>query len=307
MLSLPRYCVYIGVIMQNKTLYILLACIVLLFAAGLFLFVDRHNKSQLINEITSQFELEKEELEDGYSQLALQYESYGIRIGNDSLAELLDIERTKNLRLLEEIRTLKVNNVSRINELRKELETARGVMRSYIIQIDSLNTLTMRLRKENEAVSKQYQEVKQEASQLAKANTALTEKVVLASMLEARNIEIRTLNERGREIRRLSKISTIEFNFYLPKNISAQVGEKNIYLIIFQPDNTPLIKNEENIFEFEGTQLNYSVFRPIEYAGEETPVSMYWQVEEFLYPGTYRADFFADGFLIGSQSFEMLN
>ncbi|MDD4362507.1 MAG: hypothetical protein PHF48_08720, partial [Bacteroidales bacterium] len=134
--------------MQHKTLYILLACIVLLFAAGIFLFVDRHNKSQLINEITAQFELEKEELEDGYSQLALQYESYGIRIENDSLAELLDIERTKNLRLLEEIRTLKINNVNRINELRKELETARGVMRSYIIQIDSLNTLTMRLRKE---------------------------------------------------------------------------------------------------------------------------------------------------------------
>lgn len=293
--------------MQNKTLYILLACIVLLFAAGLFLFVDRHNKSQLINEITSQFELEKEELEDGYSQLALQYESYGIRIGNDSLAELLDIERTKNLRLLEEIRTLKVNNVNRINELRKELETARGVMRSYIIQIDSLNTLTMRLRKENEAVSKQYHEIKEEASQLAKANTELTEKVVLASILEARNIEIRTLNERGREISRLSKIANIEFNFYLPKNISAIVGDKNIYLRILQPDNTPLIKNEDDIFEFEGAELHFSVFRPIEYAGEETPVSMYWKVEEFLYPGTYRADFFADGFLIGSKSFEMLN
>ncbi|MDD2560173.1 MAG: hypothetical protein PHE04_05855 [Bacteroidales bacterium] len=293
--------------MQHKTLYILLACIVLLFAAGIFLFVDRHNKSQLINEITAQFELEKEELEDGYSQLALQYESYGIRIENDSLAELLDIERTKNLRLLEEIRTLKINNVNRINELRKELETARGVMRSYIIQIDSLNTLTMRLRKENEAVSKQYHEIKEEASQLAKANTELTEKVVLASILEARNIEIRTLNERGREIGRLSKIANIEFNFNLPKNISAKVGDKNIYLRILQPDNTPLIKNEDDIFEFEGAELHFSVFRPIEYAGEETPVSMYWKVEEFLYPGTYRADFFADGFLIGSKSFEMLN
>jgi multidrug efflux pump subunit AcrA (membrane-fusion protein) len=293
--------------MQQKTLYILLACIVLLFASGIFLFIDRHSKSRLINEITAQFELEKEELEDGYSQLALQYESYGIRIANDSLAELLDIERTKNLRLLEEIRTLKINNVVRINELRKELETARSVMRSYIIQIDSLNTLTTRLRKENETVSRQYREIKQEASQLAKANTELTEKVVLASILEARDINIRTLNERERVINRLSKIATIEFNFYLPKNISAKVGEKNIYLRILQPDNTPLVKNEGNLFEFEGTKLNYSIFRPIEYAGEETPVSLYWKVEEFLYPGTYRADFFADGFLIGSKSFELLN
>lgn len=293
--------------MQNKTLYLLLACIVLLFAAGLFFFIDRQNKNQLINEITAEFELEKEELEDGYSKLALQYESYGLRIGNDSLAELLDIERTKNLRLLEEIGTLKINNLTRINEFRKELETARDVMRSYIIQIDSLNTLTNRLRKENETVSRQYHEIKQEASQLVKANTALTEKVVLASMLEARNIQIRTLNDRGRQTNRLSKMATIEFIFYLPKNISASVGEKNIYLRILQPDNTPLIKHEDDFFNFEGSQLNYSVFRPIEYAGEETPVSLFWKVEEFLYPGTYRADFFADGFLIGSKSFEMLN
>lgn len=293
--------------MQNKTLYILLTCIVLLFATGLFLFIDRHNKSQLINEISAQFELEKEELEDGYSQLALQYESYGIRIGNDSLAELLDIERTKNLRLIEEIRTLKINNSSRINELRKELETARGVMRSYIIQIDSLNTLTQRLRKENAAVSKQYHEIRQEASQLAKANTELSEKVVLASILEARNIRIRTLNERGKDIKRLGKVSSIEFSFELPKNISAKVGEKDIYLRILQPDNTSLIKDQGDMFDFEGSSLNFSVYRSIEYDGEETSVSMYWNVEEFLYPGTYRADIFADGFLIGSKSFEMLN
>ena len=32
---------------------------------------------------------------------------------------------------------------------------------------------------------------------------------------------------------------------------------------------------------------------------------VYWDVEEFLQAGTYRVDIFADGNLIGSQSFEL--
>lgn len=291
--------------MQNKTLYILLSVIFILFAAGTFLFISNYQKRVTIQDITAQFELEKEELEDDYSQLAMQYESYGIRINNDSLAELLDVERTKNLRLLEEIKTLKINNARRLSELRKELETARGVMRSYIIQIDSLNTVNARLREEKAAVTQQFQEVRQTARQLAKEKEVLTEKVLLASMLEARDITILTLTEKKRKASRISKTAIIEFDLILAKNISASVGEKKIYLRILQPDETPLIKSEDQLFSFEGSEINYSLCREIEYAGEDTPVTLYWVVEEYLHEGTYRADFFADGFLIGQKSFEL--
>ena len=41
----------------------------------------------------------------------------------------------------------------------------------------------------------------------------------------------------------------------------------------------------------------------IEYNGEEQDITVYWDVEEFLYAGNYRVDIFADGNLIGSQPF----
>ena len=44
----------------------------------------------------------------------------------------------------------------------------------------------------------------------------------------------------------------------------------------------------------------------IEYTGEElNDVTMYWAVEEFLYPGEYRVDIFADNYKIGTRSFTL--
>lgn len=292
---------------KNTTVYILAGALTILACLSILLLVSNSRKKVIIEDITAQFELEKEELQDDYSQLALQYEDYGIRINNDSLAELLDAERTKNLRLLDEIKTLKVNNARRLSELRKELETARTVMRSYIVQIDSLNTLNNQLREENSAMTRQYEEAKQTVNALSKEKEALTEKVMLASMLEARDIEIRPLTDKGRPANKIARTSIIEFKMVLSKNISAPVGEKKIYLRITQPDGNLLLKSNYENFEFDGYLIPCSAFRSIEWDGEEQALAIYWQVEEFLRPGAYRADIFADGYLIGSEEFTLNN
>jgi hypothetical protein len=257
--------------------------------------------------MSQQFELEKEQLTDEYSQLALQYEGYGLRIGNDSLANLLDAQRYKVQRLLEELRTVKASNVKRINELKNELGTLRAIMRQYVIQIDSLNALNTQLRTENKVVTQRYTEEQQKTSALVEEKKALTTKITLASILEARNITVETLTEKGRKATKISKTAQLKFNFVITKNISASTGEKFIYLRILQPDETPLVKKNDNVFLFENKYINYSARRPIEYEGEEIAVTIYWDVEEFLQPGTYRADIFADGYIIGSSKFNLVD
>ena len=71
------------------------------------------------------------------------------------------------------------------------------------------------------------------------------------------------------------------------------------------PDGNVLSKSSNNRFSYENSDILYSMKRTIEYGGEEIPVSMYWDIEEFLMPGTYKADIFADGHHIGSHSFSM--
>jgi hypothetical protein len=66
-----------------------------------------------------------------------------------------------------------------------------------------------------------------------------------------------------------------------------------------------LTKSSANTFRYENRDILYSIKRTIEYGGEETPVTMYWDIQEYLMPGTYKTDLFADGNLIGSFSFKM--
>ena len=74
---------------------------------------------------------------------------------------------------------------------------------------------------------------------------------------------------------------------------------------ITQPNDELLTKASSGTFAFEGKQIPYSIRREIEYNGEDTPVTMYWPVEESLQSGTYRVKIFADGNQIGSASFAL--
>lgn len=298
--------------MHRKTkIGIVIAVISFLIIGGGITFYLMYQKlqsrDQAISEMSQQFELEKEQLTDEYSQLALQYEGYGLRIGNDSLANLLDAQRYKVQRLLEELRTVKASNVKRINELKNELGLLRTIMRQYVIQIDSLNALNTQLRTENKVVTQRYTDEQLKTSALVEEKKVLTTKITLASILEARNISVESLTEKGRKATKISKTAQLKFNFVINKNISASTGEKFIYLRILQPDESALVKKKDNVFLFENKYINYSSRRPIEYEGEEVPVTIYWDVEEFLQPGAYRADIFADGYIIGSAKFNLVD
>lgn len=296
--------------MQKKTkIGIGITIVVLLLIGGgitfYLMYQKLKSKDQAISEMYQQFELEKEQLTDEYSQLALQYEGYGLRIGNDSLANLLDAQRYKVQRLLEELRTVKASNVKRINELKNELSTLRAIMREYVIQIDSLNALNHQLRTENKVVTQRYAEEQEKTNALVAEKKELTTKITLASILGARSVSVESLTDKGRKATKISKTAQLKFNFIINKNISAPTGDKYIYLRILQPDETPLVKRNDNVFLFENKYINYSARRPIEYEGEEVPVTIYWDVEEFLQPGSYRADIFADGYIIGSSKFKL--
>lgn len=262
-----------------------------------------YHQKQKINDITQAFDLQKETLEDEYNELSLQYEGYKFQVGNDSLVALLSTEQAKVQRLLEELRTVKATNAKRINELKKELATLRKIMRNYVIQIDSLNAANEQLKKENKEVVRKYQQASSTAAQLSKEKEKLTERVTLASKLDAAAISITPVNSRGKAVDRIKRMEQFVIKFTITKNITAPVGEKTIYVRIMKPDDDILVKNRTNVFAFEGKEINYSIKRVVEYEGEELPVVMYWDIEEFLSPGTYRVDIFADGNLIGKKSF----
>ncbi|MFC2323625.1 hypothetical protein [Tannerella forsythia] len=290
----------------RKKTFLIMAIVIVLLALVAVGYVIYHQRQQMA-DMAEMFALEKEELSDEYAELSLQYEGYKFSVGNDSLVALLTTEQMKVQRLMEELRTVKATNTRRITELKKELETLRKIMRNYVIQIDSLNAENGRLRNENERVTQQYRQATSAAAQLTREKEKLTERVTLASRMDATAIQVRPVTSRGKDAKKIDKIAQLVLTFHLAKNITAPVGEKNIYVRIMRPDDDILTKPNSGVFAFENRNISYSMMKTIEYEGEELPVTMYWDVAEYLSPGTYRVDIFADGHLIGRKSFSLQN
>lgn len=287
---------------MNKNTKILSGVIVLLiiiFGAVIFTLKKENDNNKL------ELSINKQQLEDNYADLSMQYETMKFNIKNDSLLFQLNNEQAKVQRLLEELKTVKANDQAEIKRLNDELGTLRKVLRSYVAQIDSLNRANEQLKKEKQEITTKYQEASQTLNRVTEEKKGLTEIVTLASKLDATNISITPTNKKGKVQKKISKTEQLVVNFTITKNITAEPGERTIYVRIMKPDNDVLTKSRANLFPYEDTEINYSMKRIIEYGGEEVNVALYWDVEEYLIPGTYRCDIFADGNRIGSKSFEL--
>ena len=288
----------------NKMSMLILAVIILILVIAGAAYYIFHQQQQM-EEMTQSFDLEKEMMADDLNELSLQYEGYKFSVSNDSLVALLTTEQAKVQRLMEELRTVKSTNAKEIARLKKELATLRKIMRNYVIQIDSLNRANEQLKVEKNEAVKKYRQASTTAASLKREKEKLTERVTLASKLDATSISVTPVNSRGKLAKRIKKMEQFVINFKIAKNVTAPVGEKVVYVRIMKPDDDILVKSRGDVFTFEGKDINYSIKKMIEYEGEEVTVTMYWNIEEFLSPGTYRVDIFADGNLIGQRSFTL--
>ena len=291
--------------MNKKILIPIIAIAVLLIGALAFLGIRLSQANKANEEMVQLFELEKEEMENEYSSFATQYDEMQILISNDSLVAQLEREKLRTQQLLEELRATKASNAAEITRLKKELKTVRTVMRSYVVQIDSLNQVNEKLARENKRVRTQYAEVTKQVEVLQEEAKNLSDKVTLASQLDATNIRIHPRNKKGKETSNVKNVVKFAIDFTIVKNITAPTGERTIYVRIAKPDGSVLTKNASQTFAYENTKLEYSIKKLIEYTGEEQSVTVYWDVEEFLNPGEYTVYLFSDGVMIGEKGFTL--
>lgn len=289
--------------MNKKSLLIVVVAVLVLAIVGVtfLLFTEKQANRELVQE----FQLDKEDLENQYTQFSQQYDELKMTISNDSLAQLLDQEQLKTQRLLEELRTVKSSNATEIRRLKQELATLRKVMIGYINQIDSLNKLTNQQKQVIAEVTQKYNRASQEITNLSEEKKNLNKKVTLAAQLDATNIRVEPRNKRGKVVKKVKDVVKLAISFSIVKNITAENGERTLYIRITKPDNDVLTKSTSNTFPYENRTLGYSIKKYIEYNGEEQNVTVYWDVEEFLYAGNYRVDIFEGGNLIGSQAFTL--
>jgi len=291
---------------KKKNSKIQLIIIILLALLAIFFIIDKIQQKNKTEEIIVQLEesnTEKQNISNEMKELLVQYDD--LRTNNDTLNAKLATEQKKIKGLIDQLKYVKSSNSVKIKEYKKELGTLRKIMRSYVVQIDSLYTKNKELIKENTQVKNEYRIVMSENQNLSTERDSLAGTVKKASELKAMNLSATGINKRGKNTNRISKLQKIKVCFTIDENVIALKGEKWIYLRIAKPDKYVLVESESDLFTFEGKEIAYSAKRMVNYDGKIVDMCIYWKKSEMLPEGLYYVDIFADGALIGTTAFTL--
>jgi len=282
--------IYIGVL---STLGVILVILAVMY------YMEHRDNKRYISEITT----EKISLENDLKLLSQDYDS--LQTSNDTLNVQLKMEQEKINELLDRMKVFRNNSYFEINKYKKELGTLKGVLRDYIVQIDSLNTRNQLLTAENVRVKKQIDWVKDRNTKLEESTETMKEVISKAATLSLVDLACSPINRKGKEVKKISKTEKLVTNFTIQKNVTASTGAKAIFVRITRPDEVVLGNPENLLFDFENTKLSYSATREIDYEGEQLDVAVFWDNDGSLIEGEYKVDVFAEGNHIGSAKFLM--
>jgi len=289
--------------MKKVWISLITLLLVALVAGIVWLFMNLQQQRQENQNLQELAELDKQEMENEYEKFALQYSEMKTQINNDSIVQQLTQEQLKTQRLLEELKQVKANDAREITRLKKELATVRAVLRSYVMQIDSLNRLNENLRAENTRVSAELEQRTQQVVGLSSEKASLSEKVAIAAQLDATNIQMQMLKKGkpDKAARKVKQAKLIKVNFTVARNVTAANGNRTLYVRIQNPGGNVL--RGGGTFAYENRNLEYTMKKTVEYTGEELSLGLYWDVTQMLEAGQYRVSIFADGNMIGSRTF----
>ena len=289
---------------MNKKVLIPIIIVGLLLIAGIAYLAVSLNKQKEENRAMQELaEMDKKEMENEYQQFARQYSEMKTQINNDSIVAQLTAEQERTQQLLEELRRTKSNDAREISRLKKELATVRAVLRSYVLEIDSLNRLNQNLKDENNRMRGQYEEATRQIEGLNTEKASLSEKVAIAAQLDAIGINLTLKDKKSKTTEKLKKAKALQVSFSIAKNVTAPSGMKTVYVRITSP--TGAVLGGGGTFSYENRNLECSMKKTIEYTGNETPMTLYWNIAQSMVEGTYKVSIFADGNMIGSKNFSL--
>jgi hypothetical protein len=222
-----------------------------------------------------------------------------MRTSNDTLNAGLDRERGRIVKLL----SVNASNVQLIKRYRNEITTMKDIMKSYIVQIDSLNTRNKLLASENTEIKGRINEVMATNTELSRAREDLTSKVEMGSVVKAKDITVTLLNKNRKETKRLNYLANLRICFTLRENPLASVGTKDVYLRVLRPDSLVISSNASNTFTFGNTQLVYSAMRQVEYNNQDIEMCIFVENTGDFVIGNYSVELYLEGNLIGSTKF----
>lgn len=275
----------------KKAVYVLVAVAVILAAALAYIWFQ---KSSIVNELN----LEKEDLTA--QMIALKNDYASLSSDYDSINMQLDSSREEVSQLIERIKKTDATNRTKIRQYEKELGTLRSIMRNYIVQIDSLNTLNKKLTADAAAARKEAAESRRQTEELSKTVEDLSGQVAAGSVIKGRGIRLDAYNSSNKVTDRSSRVVRLMTTLSLVENDLAPKGPIRVYIRVKGPDGILLTNGEQRTFDFNGEPLICSASREVDYQGAEVEMSIYLNGISDYVKGIYTVDVYTEQALLGS-------
>lgn len=275
----------------KNVMYVLIAAIVVL---GGVLGYMLYQKAQMVKEL----EIDKADLTQEMVQLQNDYAS--LSSDYDTINAQLDSSREQVSQLIERLTKTEAINRSQIRKYEKELGTLRTIMRSYIVQIDSLNTLNKKLTADAAAARKEAAESRKQSEQLSKQVEKLEGRVATGSVIKARGIRLVAYNSSDKATDRSSRVTYMMVNLSLVENALAAAGPVRVYVKLTAPDGTVLTGGSSTTVTVGGVTIPCVASREVDYQGAEVDMSIYInKIPEYV-KGTYVVEVFSKQGRLGS-------
>ena len=245
-------------------------------------------KSGLVNEL----EGEKAELTQQLLNLQNDFES--LNSDYESINSQLDTSREQVALLIDKLSKTEATNRAKIRQYEKELGTLRSIMRNYIVQIDSLNTLNKKLTAQVSDQERQIAESRRANENLTQQVDKLSGQVAAGSIVNGRGVRLAAYNGSEKETDRSSRVTYFVASLVLAANDIAEHGPMRVYVRVKDPNGVIILNNSSSDFTSNGETMTASASREVDYEGRDLEVSIYVKDVSGLGKGIYTVDAYTE-------------
>lgn len=274
----------------------------------ILLFQTRSNLKGLLAEKEQQ----RLELKSELDSVLIEHERVKLEYGQ--LSDSLEVKDSLIQANAVEIKRL-LDTEWEYYKVKKKLSQLQVIAQGYVVQMDSLYRVNAALTEENQTMKKDIKTLQKAKDEADKDREQLTEKVEIAAILKAINMEAiglryRTGSEKEVPTDKVQRVDQVRVCFTIAENKISTPGKKDIYIRIARPDQEILIKSrlDNYSFEYQGEQLQYSIMQTIEYENAPVDLCLYWKKDysnQELTPGLYHVDIFCENAIIGHTTFTL--
>lgn len=281
---------------RNKPIR-MIALSIILAAALIFIIVMYFDQKNKMVEMETVLTEEKDSLANELKRMVAAYDT--MKTNNDTLNANLEKEKNRIIKLL----AINASNAQLINKYKSEITTMREIMKSYIVQIDSLNTRNKMLAAENIQFKQEITKVQNTNIQLEKEKEELSSKVETASVIQAKNITVAALNRKRKETNRINLMESLRVCFTLRENPIAQAGQKEVFMRVIRPDSLVITSSPDNLFDYRGNRMIYSEKRTADYMNQDLEICIFLTNSGDFITGNYSIELYLENNIIGRTTF----